>query len=79
MTAKVDLKALITVLQDIDKQPSKQAQLDRLELFLVAAELNPNPLPFMDLSAGLDLLGEVSGREALAWGDCQTDLEPFFA
>jgi len=79
MTIRVDLTALIKALQELDKQPTYEAQLNRLELLLVAAELNPNPLPFMDIVGGLDLLAQVSGREALAWGDNQANLEPFFA
>jgi len=76
---RIDLSALIAALEDIDRQLTRQGQLNRLELLLVEAELNPNPLPFQDITSALDLLGQVANREALPWSEAQLGLEPFFA
>jgi hypothetical protein len=77
--SKVDLNALIAALEKLNRLESRQDQLNALELVLVEAELNPSPLDFSDLMDGLELLSQMSGREAAPWDESLSDLEPFFA
>jgi hypothetical protein len=77
--SKIELRALIEALEVLDGCHSRQEQLDTLELLLVAAELNPSPMPFSDLMDGIELLSETSGRIAEPWDESRNDLQAFFA
>jgi hypothetical protein len=57
-----DFQALIEALQTASADPyaTLEEQLASLELSLVAAELNPNPIPLVELTYSLKALSELN-------------------
>lgn len=59
--AGADFRPLIEALQaaSADPQATLREQLATLELFLVSAQLNPNPIPAVELAYSLRVLAEI--------------------
>lgn len=57
-----DFRPLIEALEALDAEPGLdlQEQLARLELALVSAEINPNPIEAIELSYSLKALQELN-------------------
>ncbi len=60
-TPGADFKPLIEALQlaSADPYATLEEQLASLELSLVSAELNPNPVPIVELTYSLRVLSEI--------------------
>lgn len=74
-----DFRPLIEALQTLTREPgfSLEEQLAELELVLVSAELNPNPIAITELNYSLKILKEfaiISRYHA----EVPADLAPFF-
>ena len=73
----IDLSALIRVLEKVNRETTREAQAATLERELVAAELNPSPIDFLNLSDAVNLLNaaDLPGR---GWEQADADLAGFF-
>jgi hypothetical protein len=76
--AGADFRPLIKALETASADPfaSLDEQLASLELSLVSAELNPNPIAAVELSYALKALRELNANLTSTRGTA--DLAPFF-
>lgn len=73
-----DFSPLIRALEAAGAANSLDQQLAIIELALVEAELNPNPIPAIDLHYSLNALGEIDTRGRAAASRGTADLAAFF-
>ena len=77
--AGADFSALIAALQSASADPfaTLEEQLAQIELSLVSAQLNPNPIEAVELTYALKALREID-PQGIAPSRGTADLAPFF-
>jgi hypothetical protein len=75
---KIELTPLIEALKVMNQAETYQAQQAALELILIGAELNPDPLILVEMASSVEMLQAALNRELLIWNEALLELKPFF-